>query len=493
MKFSDGIIHLLLMREVHHNGPLDEMRFIIRNHEVRFSKVEFGLITGLRFGVLPDTSRFVSIDNGLHHQYFGGKDGISSLELRDVLRRDGFDAFPWGSHMYSHSIFSFKHAFDGRRERFQRCQQAKGRDKHMQEAYNIYGLSYALLVIPELGTQFGTRVATDMSPQILKWALKIQLRGDRLLNIFTAHETRADSTPELPLLLEIHETSSERNRRLKGLSTGIGSVVTPYETPPPPTDTPRSSHRIPLPPTVTAGSSHQIPLSPTVTAVSSHRIPPPPTVTVGSSHGMPLPPTDTPGSSYGIPPSTTDTLGSSHRIPYGFCIPRASYGRVLGHLMEASRCIPHCVQPEDKHPTSQSRFVCLQPLLEYQWEKIMPRGVDGEVKTLGWKVLQYMWSAEDLRTVRGYLPVGTRSWHEVDMVLIPCNIGRQHWLVASVDLIARMIHILDLFRQEVPVSIRKRQVWPLRWFLPSILHQFAFHDDMPPSRKKFKRENMAFG
>ncbi|KAK2655507.1 hypothetical protein Ddye_008559 [Dipteronia dyeriana] len=56
-----------------------------------------------------------------------------------------------------------------------------------------------------------------------------------------------------------------------------------------------------------------------------------------------------------------------------------------------------------------------------------------------------------------------------------------------------MIHILDPFRQEVPVNTRKRQVLPLRWFLPSMLHQSGFHDDMPPGREKFKRENMAFG
>ncbi|KAK2647624.1 hypothetical protein Ddye_015113 [Dipteronia dyeriana] len=66
------------------------MRIMIGTHEVRFSKVEFRLIIGLRFGVLPDTSRFVSVDNGLHHRYFGDKDEISSLELRDVMRRGEF-------------------------------------------------------------------------------------------------------------------------------------------------------------------------------------------------------------------------------------------------------------------------------------------------------------------------------------------------------------------------------------------------------------------
>ncbi|KAK2658498.1 hypothetical protein Ddye_005031 [Dipteronia dyeriana] len=161
---------------------------MLGTNEVRFLKVEFCLITGLRFRVVPDTSRYVNEDNGLHHRYFGGKDEISSVDLRDVLRLgefqqaydcvklcliymlnwilirlderlkisvwqiqlvddlDAFDAFPWGAHVYSHSIYSFKHALDGGRERFQRRQQANVAHKHMQETYNIYGLSYAILM-----------------------------------------------------------------------------------------------------------------------------------------------------------------------------------------------------------------------------------------------------------------------------------------------------------------------------------------------------------
>ncbi|KAK2652430.1 hypothetical protein Ddye_012286 [Dipteronia dyeriana] len=84
MKFSGGVIHQLLLREVYHNGPSYEMLFMLGIHEVRFSIVEFCLITGLRFIVVPNTSRYVSIDNGLHDRYFGCKDEISSVELRDV-------------------------------------------------------------------------------------------------------------------------------------------------------------------------------------------------------------------------------------------------------------------------------------------------------------------------------------------------------------------------------------------------------------------------
>ncbi|KAK2637897.1 hypothetical protein Ddye_025692 [Dipteronia dyeriana] len=56
MKFSGGVIYQLLLWELHHNGPEDEMRFMLGTHKVRFSKVELRLIIGLRFRVVPDTA-----------------------------------------------------------------------------------------------------------------------------------------------------------------------------------------------------------------------------------------------------------------------------------------------------------------------------------------------------------------------------------------------------------------------------------------------------
>ncbi|KAK2653655.1 hypothetical protein Ddye_013511 [Dipteronia dyeriana] len=90
VKFSGGVIHQLLLRELYHNGPSDEIRFMLGTHDVRFLKVEFCLIIRLRFGVIPDTNNYVSMDNDLHHRYFGGKDEILYMELRDVLRRGEF-------------------------------------------------------------------------------------------------------------------------------------------------------------------------------------------------------------------------------------------------------------------------------------------------------------------------------------------------------------------------------------------------------------------
>ncbi|KAI9201464.1 hypothetical protein LWI28_023851 [Acer negundo] len=232
--FSAGIVHRLLLRELHHDGPEDEMRFLLGKHSVRFSKVEFCLITGLKFGVIPDTARYDMVENGIHERYFQGRD-IEFEELRAVLRigifveqydavklcllfmlnwilmgvderdkvpvwqwrlvedLDAFDAFPWGAHVYRRSIYCFKHALDGRRERFEQRQQERGADVHTTETYNIYGLPHALLifafeVIPELGNKkCGIRRAISElpPPRILKWELSQRPWGRKLDGIFT--------------------------------------------------------------------------------------------------------------------------------------------------------------------------------------------------------------------------------------------------------------------------------------------------------------------
>ena len=188
--FSAGIVHRLLLRELHHDGPEDEMRFLLGKHVVRFSKVEFCLITGLKFGVIPDTTRYDMVQNGIHQRYFQGRE-IEIEELRVVLRNgifdqqydavklcllfilnwilmgfderdkvpvwqfhlvedmDAFDAFPWGAHVYRRSIFGFKRALDGPRRRLAEKQEAEGEDLNVQNTeltYNIYGLPHALLV-----------------------------------------------------------------------------------------------------------------------------------------------------------------------------------------------------------------------------------------------------------------------------------------------------------------------------------------------------------
>ncbi|KAK3212688.1 hypothetical protein Dsin_017394 [Dipteronia sinensis] len=91
MKFSGSIVHRLLLRELHHDGPEDEMRFMLGPRSVRFSKVEFCLITGLKFGVIPDTTRYEMVQNGIHQWYFNGVAEVDYEQLRDVLRIGVFE------------------------------------------------------------------------------------------------------------------------------------------------------------------------------------------------------------------------------------------------------------------------------------------------------------------------------------------------------------------------------------------------------------------
>ncbi|KAK2653175.1 hypothetical protein Ddye_013031 [Dipteronia dyeriana] len=219
MKFFGGIIHRLVLRELHHNGPTDEMHFMLGTQSVMFSKVEFYLITGLRFGVVPETTMYAAVENDIHERYFPRAEEMSLEQIRDVVtgadfvkaydivklcllymlnwilmgvderfkipvwqfwlveELDAFDAFPWGAHVYRHSIHSFKHALDGRRDGFERRQQEKSADVHR---------IFALEVIPALAKEVCVRRITDLTPRILMWELTKQPRGNKLAKIFKA-------------------------------------------------------------------------------------------------------------------------------------------------------------------------------------------------------------------------------------------------------------------------------------------------------------------
>ncbi|KAI9174631.1 hypothetical protein LWI28_020358 [Acer negundo] len=278
MKFSAGIVHRLLIHELHHDGPEDEMRFLLGRHSVRFSKVEFCLITGLKFGELPDTSTYDMVENGIHQRYFEGRDEVEYAELKAVLRigvfseqydavklcllymlnwiliglderekvpvwqfrlvedLDAFDAFPWGAHVYRRSIYGFKHALDGRRRRFEQRQRRKGVDVHTTETYNIYGLTHALLifafeVIPELGNSgCGKRREIELSPRILKWELSTRPRGEKLNSIFLE---------SMFARVKLVPTATERAERyFEGISQGgslydadLGDIPVPVSDP----------------------------------------------------------------------------------------------------------------------------------------------------------------------------------------------------------------------------------------------------------------------
>ncbi|KAK3204182.1 hypothetical protein Dsin_018228 [Dipteronia sinensis] len=125
MAFSDGIIHRLLLCELHHDRPSDEMRFMLGPRSIWFSKVEFSLITGLKFGAIPDMMVYQDVANGLHHRYFGGRAAITFAKLKARIEQlrlvddlDAFNAFLWGSLVYKHSIFGFEKAILSKSTRF---------------------------------------------------------------------------------------------------------------------------------------------------------------------------------------------------------------------------------------------------------------------------------------------------------------------------------------------------------------------------------------
>ncbi|KAK3198923.1 hypothetical protein Dsin_022338 [Dipteronia sinensis] len=155
MTFSCGIIHLLLL--------------------CTFAKLEARIEQG-QWQVQSDAVKLCLLYM-LNCVLIGAEERnyvpIWQLHLIDDL--DAFNAFPWGSHVYKHSIFGFKKVILSRPMR-----------------YNLYGLAYAILVfafevIPTLATKFLTpRVVEQPLSRILKWDLTQGLRGDKLDKIFTA-------------------------------------------------------------------------------------------------------------------------------------------------------------------------------------------------------------------------------------------------------------------------------------------------------------------
>ncbi|KAK4859970.1 hypothetical protein QYF36_015187 [Acer negundo] len=128
--------------------------------------------------------------------------------------------------------------------------------------------------------------------------------------------------------------------------------------------------------------------------------------------------------------------------------------------------------------------------LDIQWERMFGSGVAAPPKE--WSMLKHKWHDDDLKTVRGLVPSGNRPWHAVDWVMIPCNLGRNHWVLASVDLTQGKIYLLDPFRQEVTWEYRNKQVACLRWFIPSMLHQVEFHSNRTKDDVTYSLSKKAF-
>ncbi|KAK2645729.1 hypothetical protein Ddye_020924 [Dipteronia dyeriana] len=148
--FSTGVMHNLLLRQICKPGVTrkDEFHFLVGGKVAKFTKREFCLVIGLKFGEMSDIflKTYHVISGGIHDRYFGGdenvqlkhvwekfmggqfeqpKDGLkmtlvliaNNVLFGQDLRRtvslwlfalvedlESFNSFPWGSYVYMMTI-----------------------------------------------------------------------------------------------------------------------------------------------------------------------------------------------------------------------------------------------------------------------------------------------------------------------------------------------------------------------------------------------------
>ncbi|KAL5814586.1 hypothetical protein ACOSQ4_025227 [Xanthoceras sorbifolium] len=219
LQFSGQLCHHLLLREVDIKGTsTHEMWFLIGSNIIRFSRVEFGLVTGLKFGKNKETPHQISERLGqrirrIHFNdakkiyvdtletYYSayipkdeeddeilklalllflevtllGKDKRTQIDyfcMQLVDDLDAFNEFPWGSFIFARTIHSLSNCCKDRANRFKERQEKN--PKHKEERYNIYGFIFAFQVwafeaISSLATKkHAMRISKDI-PRILSW------------------------------------------------------------------------------------------------------------------------------------------------------------------------------------------------------------------------------------------------------------------------------------------------------------------------------------
>ena len=91
--FAARLIQQLLQREINlEEASPHEIWFSIGGRKSRFSRVEFCLMTGLRFGPLPDIIQrpYVMVAGGIHNRYFDGKIPLLLSEIHNHLATKEF-------------------------------------------------------------------------------------------------------------------------------------------------------------------------------------------------------------------------------------------------------------------------------------------------------------------------------------------------------------------------------------------------------------------
>ncbi|KAK2652102.1 hypothetical protein Ddye_011958 [Dipteronia dyeriana] len=170
--FGGRLCQLLLCREVNHlGGNTDEMRFRVGQTDIRFVKLEFCLVTGLQFGMIPTNvvHGYEDVDGG--HVLLGIKYGktVPKWACMFVENLTAFECFPWGTYIDSQTVYYLRWFMTGRNKKSQNS------NKKQNLGVNIYGFAWAFQVwamedIPYL-TGVGLRIS-NVYPRLMNWCCK---------------------------------------------------------------------------------------------------------------------------------------------------------------------------------------------------------------------------------------------------------------------------------------------------------------------------------
>ncbi|KAK2661747.1 hypothetical protein Ddye_000321 [Dipteronia dyeriana] len=163
MVLSGQFYHHILLRECHVRDVDDTastLWFYVGNEVIRFSAMEFCLVTGLPFGDSCESPSNLGPDNNVSDDdmvklalelfldmTLVGKDDRNAimywtLQLVDDL--DVFNSFPWGTFLYVMTFDSLSTCVVGRDDKYKECLESLAKRK--AEKYNVYGFFTAFQV-----------------------------------------------------------------------------------------------------------------------------------------------------------------------------------------------------------------------------------------------------------------------------------------------------------------------------------------------------------
>ncbi|KAJ4714993.1 Phospholipase-like protein [Melia azedarach] len=249
--FSGNLVHKILLHEVETDGDEQEMWFLVGEMPMRFSHMEFALITGLRFGTYPDVDvdshrlkdlyfglkpspTLDDIDIAFHALDFTSIDDVDAVKVmlyylleRVVIGRAGryladlwlmslvddldeFNRYPWGSVSWRYIYRSLSRALRGQAGQYRvKKAEAEAEGKTYSTKYNVDGFPLAFQiwiyeVLPSVGREFA-RCTNQRLPRMLRWtATKKNIRN----GMITTHVL----SPSTPLVVLQHIDPSEEER-----------------------------------------------------------------------------------------------------------------------------------------------------------------------------------------------------------------------------------------------------------------------------------------